>query len=101
MVSLWGVVPDLQIFVTPPVNGKVPAGELARRDPQLFATSAMADGAEAHSHIAPFVGPAWIRRRPLEAVLAALSGAPVPYGQRTERRAHICKNPAPPRWDGA
>jgi hypothetical protein len=35
-----------QIFVTLPVNGKSSAGELTRRDPQLFATSAMAAGAE-------------------------------------------------------
>jgi hypothetical protein len=36
-----------------PVNGKSSAGELTGRDPQLFATSAVAGGAEAHSHIAP------------------------------------------------
>jgi hypothetical protein len=36
-----------------PANGRSPAGELTRRDPQLFATSAMAAVAEAHSHIAP------------------------------------------------
>ena len=42
-----------QILVTIPVNGKSSAGELTRRDPQLFATSATAGGAEARSHIAP------------------------------------------------
>jgi hypothetical protein len=36
-----------------PVNGRSPAGKLARRDPQLLVTSAVANGAEAHSHVAP------------------------------------------------
>jgi hypothetical protein len=39
--------------VNVPVNGRSPTGELARRDPQLLVTSAMAEGAEAYSHIAP------------------------------------------------
>jgi hypothetical protein len=42
-----------KLFVTSPVNGRSPTDEQARRDPQLFATSAMDGGAEAHSHIAP------------------------------------------------
>jgi len=42
-----------QIFVTSPVDGRFSAGELMCRDPQLLVTSAMAYGAEAHSHIAP------------------------------------------------
>jgi hypothetical protein len=41
-----------QIFVSPG-DGRFPAGELMRRDPQLFATSAILVGAEAHSHTAP------------------------------------------------
>ena len=40
-------------MVKVPVNGRSPAGELARRDPQLLVTSAVANGAEAHSHVAP------------------------------------------------
>ena len=43
-----GRAPDLQIFVTSPAGGRFPAGELTRRGPQLFATSAIAGGAEAH-----------------------------------------------------
>jgi hypothetical protein len=39
--------------VNVPVNGRSPAGELARRDPQLLVTSAMAKGTEAHLHVAP------------------------------------------------
>jgi hypothetical protein len=44
--SVWSVVKV-------PVNGKFSAGELTRRDPQLFATSEIVGGAEAHLHIAP------------------------------------------------
>jgi hypothetical protein len=58
-----------QLFVTPPVDGKSPAGELARRTPELFATSAIADGAEAHSHIAP---PKYLPDLSGEAILAPL-----------------------------
>jgi hypothetical protein len=39
--------------VNPTGNGRFPAGQLTGRDPQLFATSAILGGAEAHSHIAP------------------------------------------------
>jgi hypothetical protein len=42
-----------QIFVTSPGDGRFPTGELARRDPQLLVTSAIAEGAEAHLHMAP------------------------------------------------
>jgi hypothetical protein len=41
-----------QIFVTSPDDGRFPAGELIRRDPQLLVTGAILGGAEAHSHIA-------------------------------------------------
>jgi hypothetical protein len=44
---------EARTVVTSTVNGRFPAGELTRRAPQLFATSAMAGGAEAHPHIAP------------------------------------------------
>jgi hypothetical protein len=81
-----------QLFVTSPGAGRFPAGELTRRDPQLFATSAMTGSAEAHSRIAPlyelFGGRFLYHRgsllgagpKPLEANLAALSGIPAPYG---------------------
>jgi hypothetical protein len=42
-----------QIFVTSPVAGRFPAGELVGKDPQLLVTSAILGGAEAHSRIAP------------------------------------------------
>jgi predicted alpha/beta-fold hydrolase len=42
-----------KLFVTTPVNGKSPADELTRKDPQLLVTSAIQGSAEAHSHIAP------------------------------------------------
>jgi hypothetical protein len=41
------------VVVKVPVDGRFPAGELMRRDPRLFATSAILGDAEAASHIAP------------------------------------------------
>jgi hypothetical protein len=43
----------VNLSVTSPVNGRFPTDGLTRRDPRLFATSAILGGAEAHSHIAP------------------------------------------------
>jgi hypothetical protein len=51
--------------VTSTINGRFPAGELTRRAPQLFATSAMVGGAEAHPHIAPPKLPLSTLRTPL------------------------------------
>src|ERR671912_807129 len=44
-----------QRFSTSPVDGRFPRrGELERRNPGLFVTSAMSGSAEAHLQIAPF-----------------------------------------------
>jgi hypothetical protein len=58
-----------------PGNGKSFADELARRDPQLFVTSAILGDAEAHSHIGGHAQALRSRPRGSDEVLSRSTGS--------------------------
>src|ERR671913_117697 len=74
--SAWSVVKV-------PVNGRFPAGELTRKDPQLLVTSAILVGTEARSHIAPPKYPLRTLRRLLP---LSRGGRPLGTGPKGLRR---------------
>jgi hypothetical protein len=84
-----GVPRSGELFVAFPVDERFPAGELARKGPGLFVTSAVTGGAEARSHMTPknYLYPSAISSSLARSMLTIGTGAENP--QKLDGRAGL------------